>query len=148
MSQERLVVMIPRTLKESVRASARAQGTTITEITTTALEEYLNPDDYKVASLRYMAEQSRKLDKLLKREETILETLGRFILVYLHHTPPLPPHEAPSAQREAAARYQRFIEKLSRSLAANRTFLASLDQVSTDPNSFYFDELEEVSNEP
>lgn len=139
-----LHVQIPRHLKNALRTFADAQNSTLTAVTQAAIENYLNPDEYKTASLRLLTDLSRKLDVVLKRNEVSVETLGRFILIYLLHTPPLPDHERTIALREARARYDSFIEKLAHSLAQNRTFLTAIEERSPDPTSFFYSQLKDL----
>lgn len=138
----RLVVLVPNNLKESLRSAAEAQNTTMTEVANAALEDYLFPNERDTASLRLMSDISRKLDVALKRDEAILETIGRFILVYLVNTPALPPHEAEAAAVAGKARYNNFIEKLGASLRNNKTFLKAVEDATPSVASLYYSHVE------
>lgn len=137
----RLVLEMPQQLKEAIRASAKAQGTTMTNVAMAAIEDYLNPDEYKVASLRHLSNLVRKLDVLLARDEATLETIGRFILIYLMHTPPLPDSEARAASQEARLRWDSFVDKIAQSLSQNNTYLSAIADASPLPESFYYSHL-------
>lgn len=125
-------------LKLALKTYAKSQGTTMTDVADAALREFLDPDDYRTASLHHLSELNRKLNVVLRRDETILETLGRFILVYLLHTPPLPEREAQAAKREARARYDNFTERLAQSLSRNKTFLRAVVAASPSPEDLYY----------
>lgn len=143
---KQLNVRVPKTLKDAVRAYANANGWTMADVVRAALEDFLNPDEYKTASLKHLAELNRKLDILLQREELTTETIGRFLLVYLMHTPALPDDERRSAAADAKRRWNTFNEKIARSLARNKTYLRAVAEASPTPLSEYYD-LQEDEDE-
>ena len=137
MSKVQFNTRIDSNLKEALTAYATAQNTTITSVVDAALREFLDPDDYRTASLNHLTQINRQLAVLLRRDETILETLGRFILVYLLHTPPLPESERDAARREASQRYDVFTQRLAQSLNRNKTFLKAVEEASPSPEELF-----------
>lgn len=134
-----LNVRLPENLNEALRSYAKANNYTLTAVVKAALEDFLNPDEYKTASLKHLAEINSKIDVLLRRQELTSETIGRFLLVYLTHTPALPNDERPAAVAEAKRRWENFSEKIAQSLARDKTYLRAVVDASPSPISEYYD---------
>lgn len=136
-NRERLHVRISKEQYTALKSYAESQGTSMSEVVDSALYEFFTPDEYKTVSLRFMTNLSHKMDVLLSREEATLETIGRFALIYLLHTPPLPEHEVEVAHTEGRARWKQFVEQISKSLQNNNTVLAALEKASSGFQKFY-----------
>lgn len=142
-NRHRLHVRISQGNHKALKSYAESQNTTMSEVVDAALHDYFSPEEYKTASLRFLTNLSRKLDVVLSREEAILETVGRFTLIYLLHTPPIPTHEKKAAHTEGKTRWEQFMTQLSKSLEGNETVLSLFEKTTPDSMRFYFSKDEQ-----
>lgn len=144
---EKLIARVPKDLKEAVRAHAKSTGCTMSDVVRAALDDFFNPDEYKTASLKHLSEINRKLDLVLRREELTTETVGRFLLVYLMHTPALPDDERRAATADAKRRWHNFNERLARSLALDKTFMRAVEDAAPSPLDEYFHAIQDAEDD-
>lgn len=120
MKRARLQTRIDATLKAELRALATSRGLAMNDLIEEALHEYLNPDDYKTVSLEYLSRLEKRHALALKRLDIALETLGKFVLVWFMNTPEVPDEKLKIAMaRGGMARYEIFLDKVSKSLKSN-----------------------------
>jgi hypothetical protein len=117
MSRKQLRAWLDASLKAKLKAHADERGVPMTDVVEAALHEFLNPEDYKTVSLEYLARLEKRHQVVLKRLDMLLETLGKFALVWFMNTPDPGDTETKRAMaRKGMSRYETFLDKVSNSL--------------------------------
>ena len=110
-------------LTEELDRLARKPGSSKSGIVADALHAYLARGAGKEADAILKARLDRfggTVARIERNQEVLLETLALFVRWQLTVTAPLPESEQAAARAAGEARFQSFIEQLSRRLAAGR----------------------------
>ena len=110
-------------LTEELDRLARKPGSSNSGIVADALRAYLARGAGKEADAILKARLDRfggTVARIERNQEVLLETLALFVRWQLTVTAPLPESEQAAARAAGEARFQSFIEQLSRRLAAGR----------------------------
>ena len=136
-----LYVRVDADLKEHLKAYAASHDTSMRVVVESAVRQFLDPEDYKTVALNYLAKLERDDRLLQKRVELLLETLGKFVLIYLMHTPELPEDEAlrRASARSARARYDKFVDALAKSLDGSNAFRRVFEERVASADDFLGD---------
>lgn len=129
MSREQIHARIDATLKAKLQAHAAERGVPMNDVVQGALYEFLNPEDYKTVSLEYLARLERRHNVALKRIDLLLETLGKFVLVWFMNTPDPDDRDLKRAMaRKGMERYDKFLDKVSASLGKSKSVRRAFEE--------------------
>ena len=122
MARYQLHARIDPALKAKLQAHADERGVSMSEVVESALFHFLDPEDYKTVSLEYLARLERRHQVVLKRLDMLLETVGKFVLVWFMNTPDPGESETKRAMaRKGKDRYETFLDKVSKTLRDARS---------------------------
>ena len=110
-------------LTEELDRLARKPGTSKSGIISDALRAYLARGAGKEADAVLKARLDRFsgiVNRIDRNQDVLLETLALYVRWQLTITPPLPESEQAAARSAGEARFQSFIDQLSRRMAAGR----------------------------
>jgi len=110
-------------LTEELDRLARKPGTSKSGIISDALRAYLARGAGKEADAVLKARLDRFsgiVNRIERNQDVLLETLALYVRWQLTITPPLPESEQAAARSAGEARFQSFIDQLSRRMAAGR----------------------------
>jgi len=110
-------------LTEELDRLARKPGTSKSGIISDALRAYLARGAGKEADAVLKARLDRFsgiINRIERNQDVLLETLALYVRWQLTITPPLPESEQAAARAAGEARFQSFIDQLSRRMAAGR----------------------------
>ena len=110
-------------LTEELDRLARKPGTSKSGIISDALRAYLARGAGKEADTVLKARLDRFsgiINRIERNQDVLLETLALYVRWQLTITPPLPESEQAAARAAGEARFQSFIDQLSRRMAAGR----------------------------
>lgn len=113
------------TLTEQLDQLARKPGSSKSGIVADALRAYLVRGGAKEADAVLKARLdrfARTMVRIERNQDVLLETLALYVRWQLTVTAPLPESEQAAARAAGEARFQSFIDQLSRRIAAGRGF--------------------------
>lgn len=129
MSRKEVRARLDSSLKAKLKAHADERGVPMNDVVEAALHEFLNPEDYKTVSLEYLARLERRHQVVLKRLDMLLETLGKFALVWFMNTPDPGDSETKRAMaRKGMSRYETFLDKVSKTLGDTRSVRRAFEE--------------------
>lgn len=138
--KERLCTRIAPRLHALVVAAGSRQGVTQSEIVEAALDGFFSEerdDQRDAAIIRRLDRLTRQFSRLERNDLILTETIVLFLRFMFTITPPLPPGEHDAARALSANRFDDFVERLARQLAAGRRILEeALEEIVPEPGDF------------
>lgn len=132
-------IRIGRDLRDHLRGYAVAHGQTMSTVTEAALTAYLNPEDYKVVALRYLADIEKENRQQIKRLDLIEETLGQFVQLYFFYTPETADDDSRKVMMKSARkRFEGFLKLVSTRIQASKTYRDAFEEVHFAEADFHF----------
>jgi len=122
-------IYLDQALAEQLTALAAKPCTTKSAVVAKALEDYLTRTrnaDIEPALKTRLDHSSRTLNRILREQQVLLETLGLFIRYMLMVTPPLPTAEQAAARALGQERFNALIEQVGRRLSQGKSFSGEL----------------------
>ena len=126
MSQYRLNLFIPPEHARRLEEVAAKKGVSKSSIVASALASWLSPDsgDQREAAIAKRLDRlSRQFERLERDQNIEIETLALFIRYYLTVSTPLPEGHQAAARAQGKARFEQFVEQLSRHLLRGRSLV-------------------------
>ena len=123
MSQYRLNLFIPPEHARRLEEVAAKKGVSKSSIVAAALSSWLSPDsgDQREAAIAKRLDRlSRQFERLERDQNIEIETLALFIRYYLTVSTPVPEGHQDAARAQGKARFEQFVEQLSRHLLRGR----------------------------
>jgi hypothetical protein len=138
--KERLCTRVSPRLHALVTAAGARPGVTQAEIVEAALELFFSEerDDQRDAGIiRRLDRLTRQFSRLERNDLILAETVTLFMRFMFTITPPLPDGHHKAARALAAKRFDDFIDRLARQLAAGRRVLEeALEEIVPEPEDF------------
>ena len=105
---------------------AAKKGVSKSSIVAAALSSWLSPDsgDQREAAIAKRLDRlSRQFERLERDQNIEIETLALFIRYYLTVSTPVPEGHQDAARAQGKARFEQFVERLSRHLLRGRSLV-------------------------
>jgi len=131
-------IYLDQGLAEQLAALAAKPGTTKSAIVAKALEDYLTrtrSTEIEPALKTRLDHSSRTLNRILREQQVVLETLGLFIRYMLTVMPPLPDSEQAAARALGQERFNALIEQVGRRLSQGKSLSSGLPEQSREGES-------------
>ncbi|MGN8135237.1 CopG family transcriptional regulator [Paraburkholderia sp. 22099] len=126
MSQYRLNLFIPPEHARRLDELATKKGVSKSSIVAAALASWLSPDagDQREAAIAKRLDRlSRQFEKLERDQNIEIETLALFVRYFLTVSTPVPDAHQDAARAQGRARFEQFVEQLSRHLMRGRSLV-------------------------
>lgn len=126
MSQYRLNLFIPHDHAKRLDELAVKKGISKSSIVAAALASWLSPDagDQREATIAKRLDRlSRQFERLERDQNIEIETLALFVRYFLTVSTPIPEAHQGAAKAQGKARFEQFIEQLSRHLLRGRSLV-------------------------
>lgn len=138
--KERLCTRIAPRLHALVTAAGGRPGMTQAQVVEAALEGFFSDerdDQRDAAIIRRLDHMTRQFSRLERNDLILSESLALFLRFMFTITPPLPRGDHAAARALAAKRFDDFVERLARQLAAGRRVLEeALEDIVPEPGDF------------
>jgi hypothetical protein len=138
-TKTQLKVRLDTDMKDQLTAMAYQKGYTVNDLVNQAVKEFLDPEDFKVVALRYLADTKKNQTRQLKRLELIEETLGQFVYLYFFYTPEMP-HDATGRRSvsiaSARSRFERFLGLVSKKMEEGNTYRDAFETALVEDTDF------------
>ncbi len=137
MARDKLTVRIDSGLKKQLRGYADKHGTTMSAVTETAIDEYMDPAGYRTLSLQYLERLDRKYTTALKRMDLTVELVSAFVRLWFRRHPQ--PEDESVRERlrvQGEEFFDKFTELIARNLEGDRTFQRSFEERIFDSGDF------------
>jgi hypothetical protein len=137
MARDKLTLRINAGLKKQLRGYADKHGTTMSDISETAIDEYMDPTAYRNLSLKYLERLDRKYTTALKRMDLAVELVSAFVRIWFRRHPQ--PEDAGVREQlrdQGEEFFDKFTELIARNLESDRTFQRSFDERLFDNRDF------------
>jgi hypothetical protein len=129
-------------LARQLKAYCAATNTTETAVAEGALAQYLNGTDDHTILMKRLDRVSRQLDRMRRDNLVFLEAFATFVHTWYAYTPELPEEAKVSAKRQAARRFEIFIQCVVERLGNGHPFL---DDLVKDDLFANLEELEQAA---
>jgi len=117
------------------------KGLSKSSIVAAALASFLSPDsgDQREAAIAKRLDRlSRQLDKLERDQNILIETLALYVRYFLTVSTPVPEAHQEAARAQGRARFEQFIEQLSRHLLRGRSLVKDVvEEIQPDQSPFF-----------
>lgn len=126
MSQYRLNLFITHEHAKRLNELAIKKGVSKSSIVAAALTSWLSPDagDQREAAMaRRLDRLSRQFERLERDQNIGIETLALFVRYFLTVSAPVPDAHQDAARAQGRARFEQFVEQLSRRLMRGRSLV-------------------------
>lgn len=141
MSRTRLNLFIEPEHARRLDELATMKGLSKSSIVAAALASFLSPDsgDQREAAIAKRLDRlSRQLDKLERDQNILIETLALYVRYFLTVSTPVPEAHQEAARAQGRARFEQFIEQLSRHLLRGRSLVKDVvEEIQPDQNPFF-----------
>lgn len=141
MSRTRLNLFIEPEHAKRLDELATMKGLSKSSIVAAALASFLSPDsgDQREAAIaKRMDRLSRQLDKLERDQNILIETLALYVRYFLTVSTPVPEAHQEAARAQGRARFEQFIEQLSRHLLRGRSLVKDVvEEIQPDQSQFF-----------
>jgi hypothetical protein len=113
-------------LARRLKAFCAAKATTETAVTEAALAQYLDQTSDHTVLMRRLDAISRQLTRASRDNNMLAEAFATFVHIWYAYTPELPDEAKGRAQRQAARRFEVFVQRVAQRLGNGRPFLDDL----------------------
>lgn len=141
MSRTRLNLFIEPEHARRLDELATMKGLSKSSIVAAALASFLSPDsgDQREAAIAKRLDRlSRQIDKLERDQNILIETLALYVRYFLTLSTPVPEAHQEAARAQGRARFEQFIEQLSRHLLRGRSLVKDVvEEIQPDQNPFF-----------
>jgi hypothetical protein len=141
MSRTRLNLFIEPEHAKRLDELAAMKGLSKSSIVAAALASFLSPDsgDQREAAIAKRLDRlSRQLDKLERDQNILIETLALYVRYFLTVSTPVPEAHQEAARAQGRARFEQFIEQLSRHLLRGRSLVKDVfEEIQPDQSQFF-----------
>jgi len=141
MSRTRLNLFIEPEHAKRLDELATMKGLSKSSIVAAALASFLSPDsgDQREAAIAKRLDRlSRQLDKLERDQNILIETLALYVRYFLTVSTPVPEAHQEAARAQGRARFEQFIEQLSRHLLRGRSLVRDVvEEIQPDQSPFF-----------
>ena len=141
MSRTRLNLFIEPEHARRLDELATMKGLSKSSIIAAALASFLSPDsgDQREAAIAKRLDRlSRQLDKLERDQNILIETLALYVRYFLTVSTPVPEAHQEAARAQGRARFEQFIEQLSRHLLRGRSLVKDVvEEIQPDSSQFF-----------
>jgi hypothetical protein len=112
-----------------MRVFADDRGLDMNELIEASVREFLDPQDYKSVSLKYLQRIDRKYSATLKRLDLVLETLGLLARLWFRaHPPPEDPELREHLRTSGESRFVKFLELIRDNLEGQKMFRQQVEE--------------------
>ena len=141
MSRTRLNLFIEPEHAKRLDELSTMKGLSKSSIVAAALASFLSPDsgDQREAAIAKRLDRlSRQLDKLERDQNILIETLALYVRYFLTVSTPVPEAHQEAARAQGRARFEQFIEQLSRHLLRGRSLVKDVvEEIQPDQSPFF-----------
>ena len=141
MSRTRLNLFIEPEHARRLDELAAMKGLSKSSIVAAALASFLSPDsgDQREAAIAKRLDRlSRQLDKLERDQNILIETLALYVHYFLTVSTPVPEAHQEAARAQGRARFEQFIEQLSRHLLRGRSLVKDVvEEIQPDQSQLF-----------
>src|SRR5690348_13263526 len=141
MSRARLNVFLEFEHVKRLNELAIMKGLSKSSIIAAALASFLSPDggDRREAAIaRRLDQLTRQFDKLERDQNILIETVALFVRYYLSVSLPVPEAHQEAARAQGRARFEQFVQQLSRHLQRGNSLVRELHkEVFPNQNEFF-----------
>ena len=116
-------VYLPSELRAKVDRAADARGCSASSVIVEAVRfKFARKEEAaQGVTLGHLARVEARVDKAVRDNALIKETLLLFVRVWLEHNPPLDEHLEESAAASASARFERFLDYVANSIDSGKS---------------------------
>ena len=123
MARDKITIYLPGDLQDRIGDIAARKGRSVSSIVVEAVQaRYARKDGDQIdPALRQVARMEARLDKAIRDNIMVKETLLLFVRVWLEHNPPLDERLEESAAASASARFERFLDFVAHAIGSGRS---------------------------
>jgi hypothetical protein len=141
--RHRIQPYLSKALAQRFVAYCAATATTESAVAEAAIAQYLDQTSDHTVLMRRLDRLNRAATRTQRDLDVLAEAFGTFVQIWFAHTPMIPSDAKSGARREAATRYQQFVDHVATKLGRGRQFIDDLVKDLAD-----VDELDAVRKSP
>lgn len=122
MASNGITVYLPADLEADVLQAAKTKNISASGLIAAAVRQQfaMHPNGVPEGATRQLARVETRMDRIVRDNATIRETLLLFVRVWLEYTPPLREDEEDDAAALAEQRFERFLDHVRDALNSGR----------------------------
>lgn len=127
---------LEKSMVRHLKMVSRERSATMTSIIEASLEEFFKEKSFDELYLSHLDKVSRRVGKVEKNQQLMLETLARFASIYFANTPEVPADKKAQASQLGQARFNKFKEMVSDGMVGAKGIRKPLNEIVFDDEEF------------
>ena len=127
---------LEKSMVRHLKMTARERSATMTSIIEAALEEFFKEKSFDELYLSHLDKVSRRVGKVEKNQQLMLETLTRFASIYFANTPEVPAEKKNQAAQIGQERFSKFKQLISEGMTGQKGMRKPLNEIVFDDEEF------------
>ena len=127
---------LEKSMVRHLKMTARERSATMTSIIEASLEEFFKEKSFDELYLAHLDKVNRRVGKVEKNQQLMLETLTRFASIYFANTPEVPTDKKAQASQLGKARFSKFKELVSEGMIGQKGMRKPLNEIVFDDEEF------------